>query len=136
MVILYANDMTDAIKNAIRETDRRRSKQVEYSKIHGITPQSIVKPIKDIAGQLESESGPDGRVISFEGINLRPDEVPEILESLRSEMLERAREMDFEKAAELRDEMRQLEDLLNQKASDYKVKKKKSKGKHRARQSL
>jgi excinuclease ABC subunit B len=136
MVILYANDMTDAIKNAIRETDRRRSKQVEYSKIHGITPQSIVKPIKDIAGQLESESGPDGRVISFEGINLRPDEVPEILESLRSEMLERAREMDFEKAAELRDEMRQLEDLLNQKASDYKGKKKKSKGKHRARQSL
>lgn len=136
LVILYASDMTNAITNAIKETDRRRNKQIEYNELHNITPQSIIKPVKDIAGQMESDYGSENRVINFEGINLRPDEVPEIIESLRSEMLQSAREMDFEKAAELRDEMRQLEDLLNQKASDYKGKKKKKQGKHRARQSL
>jgi excinuclease ABC subunit B len=132
-VILYANERTAAITNALKETDRRRIKQTEYNEQHGITPQSIVKPVKDIAAELEGSEG-DESIISFEGLDLRPDEVPGIIEALRSEMLEKAKELDFEKAAELRDEIRQLEEMLKDKSSRPGRRRKKASGKHRARQ--
>jgi len=134
-VILYANDMTDAIQSALKETDRRRKKQIEYNKEHGITPRSIVKSIKDIAAELEGADDEDTKVINFEGLDLTPDEVPIIIESLRSEMLAHAKEMEFEKAAKLRDEIKYLEDMLMDRANQPKKRgKKKARGKHRARQ--
>ena len=132
-VILYANEMTDAISNALKETDRRRKKQIEYNEKYGITPASIVKAVKDIAEELEGKD--DSRVINFEGIELMPDEVPGIIESLRSEMLERAKEMDFEKAAELRDEIKGLEEILVGNAGrQHKKGRRKKMGRHRAKQ--
>jgi excinuclease ABC subunit B len=139
MVILYANQTTKAIESAVRETNRRREKQMEYNEEHGITPQSIVKPIKDIAAQLEFDSEDDERIINFEGIDLKPDEVPGIIDALRSEMFEKAKDLDFEKAAKLRDEIKQLEDMLTEKASQPGKRgrrKKRRGGKHRARQKL
>jgi len=112
-VILYADDMTDAIKAAVRETNRRRLIQSRYNKEHNITPVGITKDITDIAGDIgfaapEEEAG----VIVLEGIEINRDELPTIIEQLRSEMLAQADELNFEKAAELRDEIRHMENFL------------------------
>jgi excinuclease ABC subunit B len=127
-VILYADDMTEAIKNAVRETDRRRKKQTAHNEKYGITPVGITKRISDIAGDLgfgepEEELG----TIMLEGIEISRDELPVIIDQLRTEMLSQADELNFEKAAEIRDEIKQLEKFLAGKASKAKKGRKKKK---------
>ncbi len=127
-VILYADAMTDAIKNAVAETTRRRDIQRKHNEEHGITPVGITKGISDIAGdlgfkELEEEAG----TIVLEGIEITRDELPLIIEQLRSEMLEQADKLNFEKAAELRDEVRQLELYLAGKVETKKKKGRKKK---------
>jgi len=127
-VILYADNMTDAIKNAVRETGRRRKIQTAHNVEHGITPVGITKGISDIAGDMgitepEQELG----TIMLEGIELTRDELPMIIDQLRTEMLGQADELNFEKAAELRDEVKQLEKFLEGKASKPKKGRKKKK---------
>jgi excinuclease ABC subunit B len=128
-VLIYADTMTPAIKAAVEETDRRRKIQDEYNRIHGITPKSIQKGITDIAEGLEREEEEveafAGGVINFEGIELRRDEVPQIVEMIRSEMLDEAKELNFEHAAELRDEIRMLEEFLEGKAKEGKGRRRK-----------
>ena len=92
-VIMYADTYSDAMNEAIKETKRRRVIQEEYNKIHGITPKTIIKDIKEV---VTNEVTNKKKKVSKK-------EKVEMLETLEKEMREAAAAMDFEKAMELRD---------------------------------
>jgi len=123
-VILYADKVTKSIEKAIKETDRRRNKQLEYNKKNGITAESVKKEISDI---LESVYEKDYVKIS-EGSNVGGN-LKKHLKALNRKMKEAASNLEFEEAAKLRDEMRKLEASeleisLNPKISQYNLKSK------------
>ncbi|MYL97556.1 excinuclease ABC subunit UvrB [Novosphingobium sp. FGD1] len=108
-VILYADRMTGSMERAIAETDRRRTRQEEYNREHGITPQTIKRRIADIVADTASR---DGVVVDLEddgrnnlvGHNLRA-----YIEDLEKRMRTAAADLEFEEAGRLRDEIRRLE---------------------------
>lgn len=106
-VIMYADRITDAMKAAIEETDRRRTIQEAYNKKHGIVPKTIIKEVKDI-GMTRKK----GEVIvgerHIEISKVPKDEQKRLLEELEAQMDLAAQNMEFEKAAELRDEVEEL----------------------------
>ncbi|HYY63555.1 MAG TPA: excinuclease ABC subunit UvrB [Gaiellaceae bacterium] len=110
-VLMYADKLTEAIKGAIDETDRRRRAQLAYNEEHGITPESIQKGVSDIAEflSLESPTVPgrrrrDGRKV--EGMSA--EELERLVITLEEEMFTAAEELRFEYAAKLRDEIKDL----------------------------
>jgi excinuclease ABC subunit B len=109
-VVMYADKMTEAIKGALEETNRRRDIQLRYNEEHGITPESIVKGVSDIAEFLAMESptvpGRRRRGRKVEG--MQPDEIEKLVITLEEEMLAAAEELRFEYAAKLRDEIKEL----------------------------
>jgi excinuclease ABC subunit B len=115
MVILYAETMTESIKNTIDETDRRRNIQRRYNDEHNISPKSISKEIMDL---IEREYHDDSRyagIVAEYGAAYRTNNVAKLVETrdqLRVEMLKAAEEMEFEKAAVLRDQMRDIEQKI------------------------
>jgi excinuclease ABC subunit B len=117
-VILYADNMTDSMKNAIAETDRRRAKQVAYNEAHGIQPKSIVKAIRDLTDRVKSESNTDE--VEYETAkpgrlsvrDLPKSEAEKILANLEGEMKAAAKDLEFEKAALLRDQILELRQQL------------------------
>lgn len=110
-VILYADDMTDALIQAISETHRRREIQLAYNKKHGITPKSISKEIKSIADQLRTEHGKTVDELLKVDIELFNKNPKKVLKEKKRQMEESVSELDFETAAILRDEIRYLEAL-------------------------
>jgi excinuclease ABC subunit B len=111
-VLLYADKVTQAIQEAMSETDRRRAIQVAYNEEHGITPETIVKGVSDIAEflSLESPTVPTskrrrGRK-DVEG--MAPNELEKLIIELEEEMFAAAEELRFEYAAKLRDEIKDL----------------------------
>ena len=113
-VILYADTMTKSMANAIAETDRRRAKQVTYNTEHGIEPKSIVKAIRDLTDRVKSEShsgeveyatAKPGRLSVRD---LPKSDAEKILANLESEMKAAAKELEFEKAALLRDQILEM----------------------------
>jgi len=111
-VILYADRMTQAMEQAISETNRRRKIQQEYNKVHGITPRSIEKSVRNILASIyEADYFTVPTVSEKEEAYLSPKEIPLQLERLRREMKEAASRLEFEKAAEIRDRIRHLEEL-------------------------
>ncbi len=113
-VIMYADRMTDSMKFAIGETNRRRAKQVKYNEDNGIVPVSIHKAIHDLteemAGKAVGESKGEYRVKGAGG--LPRNELQKIIGELEKQMKEAAKNLEFEKAAALRDEMYELKTLL------------------------
>jgi excinuclease ABC subunit B len=110
-VLMYADKHTEAIKYALDETDRRRAKQLAYNEEHGITPESIVKGVSDIAEflALESPTVPGRRRkgrAEVEGMS--PAELEKLVIQLEEEMFAAAEELRFEYAAKLRDEIKDL----------------------------
>jgi excinuclease ABC subunit B len=111
-VLLYADKLTEAIQGAIDETNRRRAKQLAYNEEHGITPESVVKGVSDIAEflMLESPTVPSRRrrrgKAEVEG--MRPGEIERLIVELEEEMFTAAEELRFEYAAKLRDEIKEL----------------------------
>ncbi len=107
--ILYADVLTDSMKNAIAETDRRRRIQTDYNEANGITPQSIIKPI-DMSLVRIAES--DYVTVPLEPespeAELDPSQKLELIANLESQMREAARQFEFEKAAKLRDRIKSL----------------------------
>ncbi len=110
-VLMYADKLTEAIKGALDETNRRRTKQLAYNEEHGITPESIRKGVSDIAEflSLESPTVPgrrrrDGRKV--EGMST--EELEKLVITLEEEMFTAAEELRFEYAAKLRDEIKDL----------------------------
>jgi excinuclease ABC subunit B len=119
-VLMYADKETEAMRAAIRETDRRRAIQVAYNEEHGITPQTIVKGISDIAEFLQSDSKVPSqrRRRKRRDEELGVDELAKLIVELEEEMLAAADELRFEYAARLRDEIRELRrDLENLRAA-------------------
>jgi excinuclease ABC subunit B len=109
-VVMYADKMTEAIKGAIDETNRRREIQFRYNEEHGITPESIVKGVSDIAEflALESPTVPGKRRRGRKVEGMQPDEIEKLVVSLEEEMYAAAEELRFEYAAKLRDEIKEL----------------------------
>ncbi len=105
-VIMYADELTDSMEKAISETNRRRSIQEKYNKEHNITPTTINKSIRDTIKATIVED------ISVEYKLEKDEDIKDIITKLTDEMLKYAAEMEFEKAAELRDKIRELEKLL------------------------
>jgi excinuclease ABC subunit B len=110
-VIMYADKETQAMRAAIEETDRRRAIQVAYNEQHGITPETIVKGISDIAEFLQTESRvPRSRRRTRRSADgMAPEEIERTIVELEEEMLQAAEELRFEYAAKLRDEIRDLQ---------------------------
>jgi excinuclease ABC subunit B len=103
--------MTQAIMEATDETNRRRAIQLAYNEEHGITPQSIVKGVSDIAEflTLESPNVPSRRRRGRKQVEgMRPDELEKLIVTLEEEMFTAAEELRFEYAAKLRDEIKEL----------------------------
>jgi excinuclease ABC subunit B len=112
-VVMYADKMTEAIKGALEETDRRRVKQLAYNEEHGITPESIVKGVSDIAEFLSLEqptvpgrSRRRGARAEVQGMSR--EELERLVVELEEEMFAAAEELRFEYAAKLRDEIKEL----------------------------
>jgi len=103
-VIMYADTETPAIKGAIAETNRRRAKQVAYNKEHGITPETIKKAIRDIS-HLGGKKKDKGRL---NGEKIPKDEVGRLIKVLEDKMEIESENLNFEKAAEIRDEIEEL----------------------------
>ena len=105
-VIMYADELTESMEKAISETNRRRKIQQEYNEKHGITPTTINKSVRDAISATKVEE------ISEE-YNISKDEsIEEIIAKLTDEMLRYASNMEFEKAAELRDKIKELENMI------------------------
>jgi excinuclease ABC subunit B len=115
-VLMYADRETAAMRAALDETDRRREIQRQYNVEHGITPETIVKGISDIAEFLQSDSkvprSRRRRRATAEG--MPPAEIEKAIVELEEEMLQAAEELRFEYAAKLRDEIRDLKRELDQ----------------------
>ena len=110
-VVMYADKLTEAIKGAMDETQRRREIQLAYNEEHGITPESIVKGVSDIAEflSLESPTVPGRRRRHDRKVEgMVPDELERLVITLEEEMFAAAEELRFEYAAKLRDEIKDL----------------------------
>ena len=104
-VVMYADQITPAMQNAIDETERRRTKQLAFNQEHGITPQTIKKAIRrGIEIELKARKTAHGKM---EGDDEEVDKA-ELIEELEKQMLEAAQAMEFEKAADLRDRVQEL----------------------------
>ena len=115
--ILYADTVTRSMREAIEETNRRRAKQIAFNEAHGITPQTIVKRIADImeGARAEGDKGRGGRPGRRLGAEprlvaqtLSPEEIMKRIRKLEADMYHHARELEFEEAAKLRDEIERL----------------------------
>ena len=105
-VIMYADELTESMEKAISETNRRRKIQEEYNKKNGIIPKTIKKSVRD------NIKVTDVKDIEVEYKLEKAEDIKEAIAKLTDEMLKCATEMEFEKAAELRDKIRELEKLL------------------------
>ena len=105
-VIMYADELTDSMEKAISETNRRRSIQEQYNIEHGIVPKTIKKSIRDNISITKQED------IGVEFKMESPDDIKNTINNLTDEMLKYAASMEFEKAAEVRDKIKELEKLL------------------------
>ncbi len=115
-VVMYADNITGSMSRAISEVDRRRSIQVDYNKKHGISPQQIVKPIREKLIDQEIEEQISGKKEKWEDVDykqLPPSELKKEIKNLENMMKYEAEVLNFEKAAVLRDKIREIRKLTN-----------------------
>lgn len=110
-VVMYADRITDSMKNTIEITEKRRKIQEEYNKEHNITPKSIVKDIREVIGILKD----DKKAPKKKDSELSTEELENIVRELKARMLEAAELLDFEAAANFRDEMKKFQNQLDKK---------------------
>ena len=108
-VIMYADTITPSMQVTLDETSRRRKIQEAYNKEHGITPKTIVKGVREVINTaIAAEDGLDFKDIVDEENEFTKDEINEMIDALKPEMYRAAEELDFEKAAEIRDKIKDL----------------------------
>ena len=105
-VIMYADELTDSMEKAIKETNRRRAIQEAYNKEHHIVPKTIKKSIRDSIKAIQTEN------IGVEYKLEKEEDIKDTIAKLTDEMLEAASKMEFEQAAELRDKIKELEKII------------------------
>ncbi len=108
--IMYADKITDSMRQAIDETDRRRAKQLDYNRAHGIEPRSIVKAVRDLTDQVQKVA--EERAPYQISRDLPQDEMAHIIKDLEKQMHAAAAELEFEQAALLRDQILELRQQL------------------------
>jgi excinuclease ABC subunit B len=127
-VIMYADQMTDSMRYAISETMRRRQKQLAYNAEHGIDPQTVRKKVTDILEMIRARDGDEaapsrgrgrggrarGRTSVLDRLDLPRDELARLIQNLTDEMQDAARDLRFEEAARLRDEIHDLKRELRE----------------------
>ena len=120
--ILYADKVTDSMKRALEETDRRRQKQIEHNLEHGITPRSVARPIMDImegarsdAAEAKAGRGRGARKVAEQGedyARMDPARAAATLKELEQQMYQHARDLEFEEAAAVRDRIHALKEAM------------------------
>jgi excinuclease ABC subunit B len=114
--ILYADRITESMRKAISETDRRRAKQIAHNEANGITPQSVVKRIKDIidgAYDVDAErKSLKAAQTEAKYLSMSQKEVSKEITRIEKEMLQAAKNLEFEKAAQLRDQLKKLRESV------------------------
>ena len=121
MVIMYADKMTESMRKAIGETDRRRAKQVSYNEIHHIQPVGIIKAVRDLterlsAGRALAEPKAAYKIHGKDGST--KEEIKRVLAELEQQMRTAAQNLEFEKAAALRDQIFELRGILAEEAGE------------------
>jgi excinuclease ABC subunit B len=111
-VLMYADKMTDSMKHAIGETNRRRAVQVSYNEAHGIVPAGIVKSVRDLTSRLRAVAEEKGEYNTASPRQLPKDELARLIKELEKQMKESAQQLEFEKAALLRDQIFELRQAL------------------------
>jgi excinuclease ABC subunit B len=110
--ILYADQLTDSIKRAIGETERRRRKQLAYNEAHGITPKGVIKRIKDLIDGVYDAAGAEGSLAAaqlearYEAMSEK--QIAREMKALEKRMLQHAKNLEFEEAAKARDQLTEL----------------------------
>ncbi len=110
-VLMFGDVVTESMKRAIRETERRRALQMRYNEKHGITPESIRKSVVDILSSIYEKDYCTVPVDEFEEKGIEPKKLSRMMKKLRKEINEAAKRWDFEKAASLRDQLLRLEKM-------------------------
>ena len=116
-VIMYADKMTDSMDAAISETNRRRQIQMAYNKEHHIIPKTIKKPIENNLLQLVSSYRNLEDIVAEEMVemNLGVSDIPKLIQKLEKDMHKAAKVLDFERAAEIRDQLKKLREMVKAK---------------------
>jgi len=116
-VIMYADRMTESMENAINETERRREIQLEYNKKYGIIPQTIKKPIENNLLSLVASYRDLEDIVAEEMVDLGVEkkDLPKLIDKLEKDMHKAAKILDFERAAEIRDKLKKLREMVNSK---------------------
>lgn len=112
-VIMYADRITDSMRAAIRETNRRRKIQEEYNREHGITPQTIKKAVRDLIS-ISKEVAKEEKKLLKDPESMSRKELEKLTADIQKKMKKAAAELNFEAAAELRDKLIELKKVLNQ----------------------
>jgi excinuclease ABC subunit B len=105
-VIMFADTVTESMRKAIDETYRRRQKQIAYNEAHGIVPVGIVKGIRDLADRVKAVA--EEKVAYSVELDLPKDELARLIKDLENQMRAASRSLEFERAAELRDQIVEL----------------------------
>jgi len=112
--ILYADKMTGSMERAMEETDRRREHQKAHNKKHGIKPESIIKKVADIMEVAYPDPKTERRMVGDDKVPydvLSPEQLMKKAAKLEKQMLKAARDLEFEEAARLRDEVQRIRDF-------------------------
>ena len=112
-VIMYADKITDSMNNAIKETERRRKIQIEYNQKYGIIPQTIKKPIENNLLSLIASYRNFEDVVAEQMVEMGVEkkDLPKLISKLEKDMHKAAKILDFERAAEIRDQLKKLRDI-------------------------
>jgi excinuclease ABC subunit B len=113
-VVIYADTITDSIKEFLSVTEYRRKKQIEYNKKHNITPKSVVRAVEQYLSSHKKISESTHLIIKETNSDF---DIVDTLRELEQEMIEASNRLEFEKAAILRDQIQELKQMLNQKSS-------------------
>jgi excinuclease ABC subunit B len=114
-VIMYADHVTDSMARAIDETNRRREKQIRYNEEHGIEPRTIIKEVRDLAGEIAQRREAaiaEEKAAYVSTADLPKDELNRLIKELEKQMKAAAQALEFEKAALLRDQIIEFRQIM------------------------